>query len=110
MPEPTYGLETGGGITVNRYGNINSKDPTFLTKWGYQAAEVVKIVGTNIEIHDIVSTGTLTTAQLDSTTYNLAPLGSLLRHITASNVKLFYKAVASGAAAWVKVTTGAHGI
>lgn len=66
------------------------------------------------EIHNILHVyardGALTVGMVDlSGIYNLAPCGSRLTYQHTTSLT-FFKALASGNAAWVKVSTVAHGL
>ena len=110
MPDPTYIGDVGNNAQCSIREKAASSGYDDYTTYGYKNFVEVRDPAGNA-IHIIISTGTLAAAQLDASgTYNTAPLGSLLIHRTASAVALFLKEIASGAAAWTKVTTGAHGL
>ena len=109
MADPTFTGRVSRGYTAAIGGGIRGTGDDVLTG-GYQNC-VPLFDKANNEIHIILSSGTLAKADLDDDgTYNDAPLGSLLIHITASSVAMFLKEAASGDAAWTKITTEAHGL
>ena len=110
MPDPTYSMVVGGGRTVLVLDSKNTEGGRPALDYDYQNFVELRDVEGN-KIHEIISTGTLAAANLDASgTYNLSPLGSRLTHITSGAVILCLKEAASGLNAWLKVTTGAHGL
>ena len=110
MPDPTYTSEVGGGRTVYVLDSKNTEGEHPASDYDYQNYVAFRDIEGN-EIHEIISTGTLASTDVDDEgVYNLAPLGSRLTHITASAVILLLKEGADGDAAWTKITTEAHGV
>jgi hypothetical protein len=107
MPEPTIRGGTGNGRTVQV---IDGKDPgDVLTAYGVQNLVTFRDKS-GVNRHIVYSTGTLGWDDVkDGGTYNGLEIGSFLVHTTSGAAAVYFKALASGNAAFVKMSTEAHG-